>query len=334
VAVLAKSIGGFLPLLLAPFHALLAGRLYLPWRKQSLRWLYWSPLLLVPLAWWGFLIWQYGTEVISSIVSNFEDEAPSHMPRLYQFFKTYVLEFGLSYIFWLPFALIGSRMAWREAFDAKTEKGKRAISGLLLGWTVIVFVSSGLKPAHHERYLMPALPAISLLAALGVMRVLRGRFPVWIPGAMAAMTIAAAIGMTCLPVRAQFGELNLMPSMAAILNRRLLPHSRVPVIQVKTDAQGNAQKSWADNGRSRFFLGRDAHLTTLEEARAAAARGRFTAIVPRKDYARVARELKLDPLIETSFWVLAEIGSANDDTFGRPHASDEANDPAYSFGEK
>lgn len=39
VGVLAKSLAGFLPLFLAPFHALLAGNLELPWKRHARRWL-------------------------------------------------------------------------------------------------------------------------------------------------------------------------------------------------------------------------------------------------------------------------------------------------------
>src|SRR5258705_3925292 len=39
VGVLAKSLPGFLPLFLAPFHALLAGNLGLPLKKSGRRWL-------------------------------------------------------------------------------------------------------------------------------------------------------------------------------------------------------------------------------------------------------------------------------------------------------
>ena len=71
VGVLAKSLPGFLPLFLAPFHALLAGNLELPWKRQVRRWLYWSPLLLLPLAWWGYLAVRYGDEVFSIYLADF-----------------------------------------------------------------------------------------------------------------------------------------------------------------------------------------------------------------------------------------------------------------------
>lgn len=318
VAVLAKSIAGFLPLFLAPFHAILARQFYLPWRKQSLRWLCWSPLLLVPLAWWGYLTMHYGTEVFSSIVADFEEHSHADVSRLYQFLEIYVFGFGLSYILWLPFALVGTRMALRDAFDSKTEAGKRAVLGLLVGWVGIVFLAGGLKPGEYERYLMPALPAISIMSAMAAVRILRDRIPVWLPGTVAALTVATAVGMTCLPVSAQFGEGQRMLAMEEILNRRLMAHRPVPIIKPGIGARKNPQASWADQGRCRFFFGRDSRPTTIAEAQEAAARGRFTAIVPKADYPLVADQLKLAPLIETSFWVLAEVGSGNAIALAQP----------------
>lgn len=315
VAVLAKSIPGFLPLFLAPLHAMLARQFHLPWRKQSVRWLCWSPLLLVPLAWWGYLTLHYGNEVFSSILSDLKEANGVGIQRLHEFFEIYVFGFGMSYILWLPFALIGTRMALRDVFDSKTATGKRAILGLLLGWVGIVFLSGGLKPGQYERYLMPALPAISIMSAIAVVQILREGIPAWMPGTVATLTVVAAIGMTCLPVSAQFGEEQQMIAMEEILNHRLVSHSPVPIIKVRTGAHKNPQGVfWVDEGRCRFFFGRDGRATTIAEAQEAAARGRFTAIVPKIDYPVVADKLKLNPLIETSFWILAEVGSGNEIT--------------------
>jgi 4-amino-4-deoxy-L-arabinose transferase-like glycosyltransferase len=307
VAVLAKSIAGFLPLLICGLHAIFARRFCYPWRKQSLRWLYWSPLLLVPLAWWGFLAIHYGTAVFANMLSDFEQTTHTGIARLDEFLQVYFVEFGRSYILWLPFALIGGWMAVRAALNTKTEAGKRAALGLLLGWIGIVYLTNALKPEPYERYLMPALPAISLISALAAMRILRDKLPVWIPGTVAVVTVAAAIGMTCLPVSDEFNDEQRMSAMEEILNQRLVPHSPVPVLTL------GATKQWpANEGRSRFFLGRDARPTTMAEALKASARGRFTVIVLKRDYASVAARLKLDPLVETSFWVLAEAGLGND----------------------
>ncbi len=331
VAVLAKSIPGLLPLFLAPFHAILARQFYWPWRKPSIRWLCWSPLLLVPLAWWGYLSMHYGTAVFSSIVADFQESSHADISRLYQFFEIYVFGFGLSYILWLPFALVGTRMALRGAFDSKTETGKRAVLGLLLGWIGIVFLSGGLKPGEYERYLMPALPAISIMSAMAVVHILRDRIPAWLPGTVAALTVAAAIGMTCLPVSAKFGERQRMAAMEEILYRRLVPHSPVPIIRTTTMSKGkNPPGFWADQGRCRFFFGRDSRPTTIAEAREAAARGRFAAIVPKADYPVVADQLKLAPLIETDFWVLVEVGSGNDIVLASQRASNKGSSETAS----
>ena len=70
VGVLAKSLPGFLPLFLAPFHALLRGT----WSclgKDKFAVGCIRPLLLLPLAWWGYLAVRYGDEVFSIYLADF-----------------------------------------------------------------------------------------------------------------------------------------------------------------------------------------------------------------------------------------------------------------------
>ncbi len=317
VAVLTKSLPGFLPLSLAPLHALLARNLHLPWRKQSIRWLCWSPLLLVPLAWWGYLAMQYGTEPFSVYLADFLARKTSEVSGLRGFFEIYVSDLGRTYWPWLPFALIGSWILLRCALDSKKEIGERAASGLILGWVGIVLIAAGLKPAQYARYLLPALPAISIIAGVGVMRLLRGRLPVWMPATVALSAVIGAIVLACFPVSTHGGDGQRLAVVAEVLNRRLPPGSPVAVITMRSDAHGSPKVSWQDEGRCHFFFGRSARPTTLAEAEEAAARGRVTVIILNEDYPTVASKLNLDSLIRTNNYVLAEAGSGKETVLPR-----------------
>ena len=127
VGVLAKSLSGFLPLFLAPFHALLAGNLELPWKRQVRRWLYWSPLLLLPLAWWGYLAMRYGEEVFSIYLADFLslDGQPADIRRVYRFFEIYIFDFGRKYLPWISFTMIGLWTTLRTR-SIRRESGTRA----------------------------------------------------------------------------------------------------------------------------------------------------------------------------------------------------------------
>src|SRR4029078_4586353 len=102
LAVLAKSVPGFLPLFLAPLHAIFAGRFHLPWKKPARRWLYWSPLVLLPLLWWGYLVSQYGGGWFSAYREDFlsidAGQSPDLADRVYRFFAAYFYDFGRKYL--------------------------------------------------------------------------------------------------------------------------------------------------------------------------------------------------------------------------------------------
>jgi hypothetical protein len=165
VAVLAKSLPGLLPLFLAPLHALLAGNFYLSWKKSAGRWLYWSPLLLLPFLWWGYLAAQYGSVVFSAYLDDFLSVAagqPVDMHRIYRFFEIYFYDFGRKYLPWIFFTVIGLKRLFDIALNPNKERRERAGAGLLLGWIVAVLIAGGLKPSQYQRYLMPALPAVAI----------------------------------------------------------------------------------------------------------------------------------------------------------------------------
>jgi len=96
LAVLAKSVPGFLPLFLAPLHALLDGNFRLPSKRPVRRWLCWSPLLLLPLLWWGYLATHYGTVVFSSYIDDLlsiDDGQSAGIHHVYRFFEVYIYDF-------------------------------------------------------------------------------------------------------------------------------------------------------------------------------------------------------------------------------------------------
>ncbi len=202
VAVLAKSLPGFLPLFLAPLHALFAGNFHLPWKKPARRWLYWLPLVLLPLVWWGYLATQYGDVVFSAYRDDFLslDGQPADMGRVYRFFEIYFYDFGRKYLPWIFFTAIGLKTLFRTALNSNEERWKRADAGLLLGWIVAVLMIGGLKPSQYQRYLMPALPAIAIVTAVAMVRRLNDRMLTWIPGTVAILTASSGAGIMTEPL--------------------------------------------------------------------------------------------------------------------------------------
>jgi len=308
VAVLAKSLPGFLPLFLAPLHALLSGNFHRPWTKPARRWLYWSPLLLLPLAWWGYLAWQYGGQVFSTYVQDFSDfdGQANGVRRLYRFFDIYFFDFGRKFLPWIFFTAIGLGTLFRASLDSNRKRRERADAGLLLGWIVAVLIASGLKPSQYQRYLLPALPAIAIVTAVVVVRTLKDKISAWVPGTIATFAAAAAIFLSSLPITGEASSTERLLAMADVVNYRLAPGAPVPILTLRSNSDNKGFVLSGDRGRCRFFFGREPRAMTIAEADNERRRGRLTVIVPKEAYGKLAGQLKLNALIETGVWVLAE----------------------------
>jgi 4-amino-4-deoxy-L-arabinose transferase-like glycosyltransferase len=204
LAVLAKSVPGFLPLFLAPLHAIFAGRFHLSWKKPARSWLYWSPLVLLPLVWWGYLVSQYGGFVFSAYREDFlsidAGQSPDLADHVYRFFATYFYDFGRKYLPWSIFTLIGLITVSRTALSSNKQRWERADAGLLVAWIIAVLIAGGLKPSQYQRYLIPALPAIAIVTAVVVVAMLRDRMPILIPAVVAVLTIVSGAGIITEPL--------------------------------------------------------------------------------------------------------------------------------------
>jgi 4-amino-4-deoxy-L-arabinose transferase-like glycosyltransferase len=306
--VLAKSLPGFLPLFLAPLHALLAGTFHWPWKRPARRWLYWSPLLILAISWWGYLAWSHGSQVFVFYLNDFSsaDGQAGGVFRLHRFLQTYLLDFGVKFLPWIAFTVFGLGALTSAALNSNKERSRRADAALLLAWILAVLIAGGLKPSQYQRYWMPALPALAVATAIGVVRLLKDRMPTWIPATVAAVTIIAAGGFTALPIASQGDSSAKLSAMAELINHRLAPGTPVPILTLKGQSERAAFVPAGDRGRCRFYFGREARPLTLTGANDEMLHGRLTMIVPKEVYGRIAGQLKLDPLIKTDFWILAE----------------------------
>jgi 4-amino-4-deoxy-L-arabinose transferase-like glycosyltransferase len=307
LGVLAKSLTGFLPLFLAGFHALLTGNLHAPWHKQSRRWIFWAPLLLLSIAWWGYLLLTYGHEVFLVYRDNLlsVDHQAARYHGLYLFFKIYLVEFAALYFPWIVFTGLGLGKLFRTARDVNAPRGERASAALLLVWIVVVLIASGLKPSQYQRYLLPALPAVAIVTAVAMGEKLKQRIPSWIPGTVALLVITAAIFFSCLPI-VSGKDVQRLAAMEDLLNRRLAPEAPVPILDLRQQNYKHGSVRSGIRGRCRFFFGREPQSITIAEVDDQRRLGRLTLIVPTEEFEKLAGGLHLIPLIETDSWVLAE----------------------------
>ena len=305
LAVLAKGPLGLLPLFLAPLHASFAGYLHPLWDRRSVRWLLWSPLLLLAFAWWIHLWMHQGFEPLTIYFDNLTKTG--HRSRMVQFWNRYVLDFALkTYWPWLPFAILGVWTSFRSALDANRPRIERGAHGLLLVWIGLVLVQAALPEVHYARYIIPALPALSTLVALATARVLRERLLDRLVALIALSAIIGAFAIACLPLPLRVGEREQSSAMAEILNHRLAPKNPVQVLTVRRNDEGNARLSLRDQSWCVFFLSRPGKPITPEGVREAAGQGHLTLLVPIKLYPAMTRQLGLYPLITGSTYALVE----------------------------
>ena len=306
IGVLTKGPPGILPLVLAPLHALLSGST-LPIKKRLLRWLVWSPLLFIPLAWWGYLIWKDGFLPVTVLMGDMVRSKASGLPRFRAIWNVYVLGFLFDYWPWLPFTLVGGWLVYRDAFRVKLTAGERASAALLFAWIGITFAGCAIKNAQYFRYVLLAIPAFSILAAAAVVRFAGNWFLDWVPKAMTPLALTAAVVLACLPVVTREGEEEQYSAIAQILDQRYPPTTPVPLIASKTRLGDDPNRYRPDRARSLFFFNRWPRLMSIEEVKTEAAQKRFTLLVRTADYERVVAVLPVQPLIIAKSFVLAEI---------------------------
>lgn len=315
VGVLAKGPPGVLPLFLAPLHALMDGS-SLPVRKRLRLWILWSPLLLLPLAWWGYLLLTVGSLPLT-VMFNDLVRTKLAVSRVHEFWHAYVVQLAGTYWPWLPFAVAGSWSTLRVAIDPQRQRSERANAGLLLGWIGITIVSCGLKNIQYVRYLIMAIPAISIIAGLALVRFVGNRYFDWLPRAAGIAGLIGSLVLISYPIGAYEWEREQYSAIAQIFDHRYPPKAAIPLLASKTRDGNNPKRYAADKARSIFFLGRPIHLVTLEDVRRQAALERVTLLLRADDYRRVARALPFETLISAKSFVVVEIGSANQTTAKR-----------------
>jgi 4-amino-4-deoxy-L-arabinose transferase-like glycosyltransferase len=306
IGFLAKGPPGVLPLFLAPLHSLLSGAPR-SWNRKFFRWLVWSPSLLMALACWGYILLKDGSGSVAILIDDLVRYKTDGVPRISQFWDEYVLGFAFNYWPWLPFAVAGTWMSVRVALDARQRRDARASSGLLLGWIGITFLSCAVKNAQYLRYALLAIPAISIVAGVALVRCLGDRYFDWLPRVVGSAALIAVVALPCFPLLARETEREQYSAIGQMLDRRYPPGEPIPVL-VWTDRNVEIPNwYYGDKARVVFFLNRSVRMMTVDEIKTIAAAGPFILLIRTRDYAAAAKTLSVYPLIEGLSFVLAEM---------------------------
>jgi 4-amino-4-deoxy-L-arabinose transferase-like glycosyltransferase len=307
IALLAKGPPGLLPLFIVPVHAFLCGERG-SWLKNTVHWLTWSPLLLVPLSWWIYLVWTEGMHPLNRLYSELfraKGGITSHWGSIW---STYVVGFSKVYWPWLPFAAIGAWSAARNLWNPETDRSKRAAAGTLLIWSAVVIASCALKRAQYLRYVILALPAISILSAKAIIDLTGEKIFAWLPGTVAILALMAGIFLACFPPPPASSRSAEYQAMAEILNHRLPPKLSVSMLKLKPKrGKKEPELSRPEKSLGIFYFNRFVQLVSVAEVRENAKNERVTLLMRRGEIRRIRQELPIELLFAGSLHAVAEV---------------------------
>jgi 4-amino-4-deoxy-L-arabinose transferase-like glycosyltransferase len=307
IAILAKGPPGLLPLIVAPLHAYFYGDRAAR-AGRIVPWLCWSPLLLLPLLWWGYLYWNEGSRPFAVIYNELFRTKGGVAATMGSFWKIYFLEFSKIYWPWLPFAWIGAWTVSRSVWNRETDRAARGAGALILTWIALVLAACAVKKAQYLRYIILALPAISILSAKAVVDIGREKIFDWLPGSVAALAFTAVIFLACFPPAPASSQSAEYGAMAEIFNRRL-PRD-APVSLLKLTPKRGKQKvelNRPEKAIGIFFFNRPMRLVSLAEAQELARAERVTLLIPKGETRRIQEHLPIELLFAGRLHAVAEV---------------------------
>jgi 4-amino-4-deoxy-L-arabinose transferase-like glycosyltransferase len=305
VAVLAKAFPGFLPLVIVPIHGLLSTPFEL-WPKKLVRWLLWSPLVLLPCLWWVHLATTDGQAPIVQLLSDLGRTKQHKASWIEEFWNIYIVEFAKTYWPWLPFAGAGMWMSLRDFMKPEMKYSTRPVIGFLLAWVVIVFASSALKNAQYLRYVYIALPAISIFAANAVIRFTTQKLFDYFAGIVALTMVMAALAIACFAAAIPLRDVEQYQAMAEILDHRLAAKVPIPMVKIKLTDDQNIELRRREKARAFFFLGRNLQRVSIDELQESSMKDRVTFLIRKDEYPRLKALLPVEILFRGDLYHLAE----------------------------
>ena len=305
-AVLSKGLPGVLPLLIVPAHAFFSSKPESSSRRA--RWIAWSPLLLLPLSWWIYLLLADGAQPFHVLIDDLMKSNMGAPSRLHAFWRNYIELAFLNYYWpWLPFALIGTWLVVSELRRPEKESGRRASAALIVAWIAVAMVSSGLKNAQYPRYVFFALPAVSILTARGFMRLMGEKYLGWLQGSVGALAIAAAFIIACFSSTKVLRSNEQYYAIKQLLDGRLAPKSPVPMLKLKSKHGGKIQLSNTEKSVALFFFARPVKLISVDEIRDASARERVTFLMRKDELREISSVLPLERLFRGPDQLVVEV---------------------------
>lgn len=139
----------------------------------------WSPILLVPLAWYGFIVMFHGEELARQLTQDFWRGDTSKLSRFDSVWLEYVTKPQQRLGPWLILIFLALVHETRVLLNRDIERRRRADAALLLALTGMNLVIAVMKPDPDVRYLYTVLPLIAVMVGGMVSRWVGSAVPRW-----------------------------------------------------------------------------------------------------------------------------------------------------------
>ena len=208
-------------------HALLSPH----WRGARANLLRYAPLLLLPLAWYGFIWIFHGEELSRQLTQDFWRGDTSNLSRFDSVWLEYVTKPFYRLGPWLVLIFIALYQELRLAASASVAVPQRADAGLLLALVFLNTIIAVLKPDPDVRYFYSVLPLVAVMGGGVMARRFGAQVPRWAALLGAALLLAGAAGVAWFNVKAYPGHQGLQAIVALAERGELTPANTLLMVE-------------------------------------------------------------------------------------------------------
>jgi len=271
LAILSKGPQGALPLAIAGVHWLASRGATPTPAGDRRRWLAWSPLLALPLLYYGDHALRFGDAYFANLAADSDmREVEGPLDHLLRALERNLLTPLLR---WLPFSPFMALGVWRAIGRLRREPTgpERALDWTWLSWIVGLLLLLSLRESYRLRYVLLVLPPLALLGGRELAALLGGRTP-----ARATRWAALLLAVLAVVLAVLRPSLDPTDGMAGVgVMRRLLdeqlasPAAAVPVLLPEGRRMGSYGGQFSMRDWIHFYLGRPVAAVRPDQVRQA-----------------------------------------------------------------
>ncbi len=202
------------------------------WRQTAPALRYWSLLLALPAAWYGYLWFLHGDQLAVQLQQDFwRGDGNLELMPFASAWLEYVSRPAQRWAVWLPLVLAGIVAGFARAFSRATPLAERADLQLLLALLLLNYWISWIKPEPDLRYLYSSFPLVAVLAGGLLSRWLGPVLPRWTIAASGGLLLVSVIFAVLLNLKGQAEHRGLLALQARVAAGSLTNQNSVQIVE-------------------------------------------------------------------------------------------------------